>query len=165
MDFDHQQAFIMKRLIIISMVFVGLFFGCKKYEDGPLISLRSPTKRLYGNYTLKTYTVNGFDSLSLYNDSLSLSFSFFYDDVDYKNLCCIVGRRKDGNYSELYWSWRLINGNEVLQIYRSVGIIVGTGPFGTDKFPEWKILLLTNKKVKMKTTYNEKEYLIELKQE
>lgn len=135
-----------------------------KYDDGPLISLRSPTKRLYGAYTLSTYIVNGEDSLSLFNDSLCLTFSFFYDDVNSKDVCYIVGERKDGHYSELYWSWNLINDNKVLQIYRSVGIIIGTGPFGTDKFPEWEILRLTNNELKMKTTYNGKEYLIELKQ-
>ena len=62
----------MKKLILIFIVLAAITEGCKKYEDGPLISFRSVRNRLYGDYTLTKYTVNGVDSLSLYNDSLDI---------------------------------------------------------------------------------------------
>lgn len=86
----------MKRLILLALIIAGVFEGCKKYEDGPWLSFRSPIKRLYGGYTHEKYTVNGEDSLSLFYDSLRLTFQFFYNDVDYYNLCSLVDFRKDG---------------------------------------------------------------------
>jgi len=152
----------MKKLILILIVIAAITEGCKKYEDGPWISFRSPIKRLYGVYTLTKYTVNGEDSLSLFNDSLSLKFDFFYNDIDYVDLCLIGSFRKDGKWSQLYLYWKLINDDKTLNVYKSSGSSNGTGPFGNNKIVDWEILKLRNKKIWMKTTYNNKEYHIEL---
>ncbi|MDD2386770.1 MAG: hypothetical protein PHP52_08295 [Bacteroidales bacterium] len=32
--------------------------GCNKYEDGPLISLKSPEKRIVGEYIVESYIIN-----------------------------------------------------------------------------------------------------------
>ena len=160
----------MKKLILILIVLAAITESCKKYEDGSLFSFRSAKNRLYGTYDLKTYTVNGVDSLSLYKDSLGSVFSFFNNDVDGGNGCLIEGDRKDGNYTLLYWDWQLINKNKTLSISNSyaAGYLpvnsIGTGPFGDDKLPQWEILRLTNTEVNMKTNYNNKEYYIELKE-
>ncbi|MFH0864639.1 MAG: hypothetical protein V1904_00485 [Bacteroidota bacterium] len=153
---------IFKILILFLIVTASLTEGCKKYEEGPWISFRSPVKRLYRGYTLEKYTVNGEDSLSLFYDSLGLTFQFFYNDVDYYDLCSLVDFRKDGGWSNLYWRWRLIDSDTKLEVYSANGSTYGTGPFGIDKKPIWEILKFKNKKIWMKTTYNGKEYYIEL---
>ena len=154
----------MKKLILILIVLAAITEGCKKYPDGPLISFRSAEKRLYGLYDLTIYTVNGVDSLNLYNDSLGGYIDFFYNDVDDVNVCQISRDRKDGIYTSLYWKWQLINKNKTLTIIYSKGSdsFIGTGPFGEDKLPQWEILRLTDTEVNMKTNFNSKGYYIEL---
>lgn len=49
-------------LIIIATAFVA--FSCKKYEEGPGISFRSPDTRLEGTWVLETYLRNGQDETS-----------------------------------------------------------------------------------------------------
>ncbi len=150
-----------KAYFLILLIILAFPFACK-YEDGPLISFCSPEKRLYGNYTLVKYDVNGEDSLSIFYDSLGLNCRFFYDDVDYLNLYSNYGPRKDGKGCLLFWEWSLINDDKTLKIDKANGTSQGTGPFGVNKTPEWEILKLKNSKIKMKTNYNGKEYLIEL---
>ena len=70
----------MKKLLIILIVITAITEGCKKYEEGPCFSLRSAKKRLYGTYTLTQYTVNGVDSLSLFNDSLLSTIKIYHED-------------------------------------------------------------------------------------
>ncbi len=87
----------MKKLILLLIAITAITVSCKKYKDGPLISLRSPIARFFaGDKTLTKYTVNGVDSLSLYCDSLCTNFHFYYNTDDGKNYCSMAGRRKDG---------------------------------------------------------------------
>lgn len=136
-------------LIILSLAIV-IFSGCEKQK----------LHKIYGDYILITYEVNGIDSLPSYRDSLSTHYSFFYDDVAYKNVCYIIGDVSDGSYSELYWSWKFADGYKNIEIYKSVGDI-GVGPFGKDKFPIWEIKLGINH-IEMKTNFNDKEHYIYL---
>jgi hypothetical protein len=161
----------MRRKIFTLIIFAGLFSNCKKYEDGPLISLRSPIKRIYGTYSLYKYEVNGTDSLSLFKDSLFNVLKFFYDENTNTDGCTINGVRIDGKTSCLVWTWKLEKNNTTLRVVYSscltgLGITSwpsGTGPFSDKVKPEWKILRLTNSELKMNTNYNGKEYLIDLR--
>jgi hypothetical protein len=135
---------------------------CQPYEDGPALSCRSAEKRIMGGYHIKEYTVNGTDSLSLYNDSLCLNFDFYYNDVDCVNACSITGTRKDGGGCYLYWHWHLANDDTELIIDSSTGLSAGTGPFGKGRICTWTILRLKMKEIRMKTTYNGKEYRVKL---
>jgi hypothetical protein len=156
----------MKKTLLVILLLVGTFEGCKKYEDGPFISLRSAKHRLYGEYTLTTLNVDGEDQLNQYYDSLGKRFHFFFEDVNYYYDCDMSGFRKDGGLSTLVWTWSFTNKNKFLRITSSGGNYPGWsyGPFRNNYLPEWEILQLTNKEVKMKTTYNSKEYLIDLKE-
>jgi len=149
-----------KSLLVILLLTV--IIGGYRYEDGPLISFRSAENRLYGNYTLTNYTVDGEDQLNQYYDSLCKNFNIYYEGVSSnRDVCDIIGFRKDGKYSAVVWTWQLINKNKTFKVTSSDGNI-GTGPIGDNKNPAWEILRLTNKDIRMKTTYNGKEYLIEL---
>jgi len=153
-----------KKLILILIVIAAITEGCKKYSDGPLISFRSVRKRLFGDYTLTKYTVNVLDSLSLYNDSLDVKIHCFSREDDSNIYFNVYGNRKDGSYSDFAMICLLINKNKILKVLDTQGLSIGTGPFGKGKKPEWEILRLTNKELYMKTTYNGKEYYVELKE-
>jgi hypothetical protein len=154
------------KTIILLFLFFGFFASsCQEYPEGPCISFRSAKNRFYGWHTITKYTVNGEDSLGLYYDSLALSFYFYYEDVYNNDQCIITGDRKDGKGCDFVWTWMLTNNNKILKIISAGGSISkGTGPFKNNVTSEWKILKLKRNDIIMKTDYNNKEYLIELKQ-
>ncbi len=54
-----------KYLLMISLMTIGIFSGCKRYEEDPF-TLSTPEKRLRGSsWRLVSYTVNGVDSIIL----------------------------------------------------------------------------------------------------
>ena len=154
----------MKRILFYLIIITTILGGCKKYPEGPLISLRSAINRLYGTHTLKQYTVNGQDSLSLFYDTLALSFRFFYEEV-YGHNDCIIGEGQNihgHNSGTVVWTWMLNNNNKSLKILTSVGVNNALGPIGAGITPEWQIVELKKFNIKIKTTYNDKIYYIEL---
>lgn len=46
-------------ILMIAAVTAGSFTGCKKYEDGPALSLLSKKSRLAGDWTLVKWIYNG----------------------------------------------------------------------------------------------------------
>jgi hypothetical protein len=57
----------MKSLIKISVLIIALssiFVSCKKYEDGPMISLLTKKARITGDWVIDKVTVNGEDKTS-----------------------------------------------------------------------------------------------------
>jgi hypothetical protein len=77
--------------------------------------------------------------------------------MDYENVCTISG-------DHIGWIWYLSSDNKSLIVSSSNSLyeIGGTGPFGQDKTLSWEIVNLTKKSLVMKTTYNNKTYVIEL---
>lgn len=54
-----------RSLLILTAIIAALIAGCTKYEDGPVISLKSKTKRLTGaNWSLDKYLRNDNDETS-----------------------------------------------------------------------------------------------------
>lgn len=51
----------MKKTYLITILIFIIIFGCKKYEEGPLLSLRSKTQRLMGGYELEKYSIDEID--------------------------------------------------------------------------------------------------------
>ncbi len=145
-------------LWLLSLAGLMLVTSCQKYEEGPSISFRSAEKRIYGGYHIKEYTVNGTDSLDLFYDSLCLNFDFYYNDVEMVNSCAIAGNRRDGGGCNVYWHWRLSDDGLDLLVDEAPGLSTGTGPFGKGRLATWRILRLKAKEIRMKTTYNNKEY-------
>ena len=54
----------MKNYIILFFALALILLGCKKYEEGPALSLRSEENRLLGLKQIEKYTVDGVDSTS-----------------------------------------------------------------------------------------------------
>lgn len=55
----------MKKFFLLLLVFLFLY-GCKKYEDGPSLSLRPKKWRLSGSWHVEQMLVNGQDMTSAY---------------------------------------------------------------------------------------------------
>lgn len=71
-----------KNIFSIILIIGTSLTGCKKYEDGPALSLRSKTARVANTWKVESYTINGFDNTS---SLTSINYTETYD--------------KDGNYS------------------------------------------------------------------
>jgi hypothetical protein len=91
-------------ILMAGLVLVGLQ-GCKKYPEGPLISLNSRTERVANTWKVDNYKVNGTDFTSLVTD---------YTET----------YTRDGDYS---YQWGLFSGtgNWDFQNYDAEILIVG----------------------------------------
>ncbi len=100
----------MKRIIFASVILISFIAldSCKKYEEGPALSLRSKKARVANTWKVEQYLFNGSDQTSFFNSVLP-NYREVYD--------------KDGNYSFSYDSnsgsgrWEFQNDN--LEIKRS----------------------------------------------
>lgn len=81
-----------KKISVLIILLAGLMIptlqSCKKYPDGPLISLRSRTERVANTWRVDNYKENGKDYTSLV-----MNYTETYS--------------KDGNYS---YSWGILSG-------------------------------------------------------
>ena len=71
-----------KTIIASALLFLGVLAGCKKYEEGPALSLRSKNARVANTWKVESYTINASDYTS---ELTSINYTETYD--------------KDGNYS------------------------------------------------------------------
>lgn len=68
-------------IILIGMLIVPAFVSCKKYPDGPVISLRSRTARVANTWKVDNYKKNGTDYTSLvtnYTETYTKSGDYSY---------------------------------------------------------------------------------------
>ncbi|MFN3402489.1 MAG: hypothetical protein ACK40G_00250 [Cytophagaceae bacterium] len=76
----------MKLNLLIKSIPLSLFFllcSCVKYEEGPLISLRSAETRIEGCWRVDRYNVNGVDSMEfIINNHLNGEWVFSYRKRD-----------------------------------------------------------------------------------
>lgn len=146
----------MKKIILILIAIITIACGCKKYNYNRTL------KKIYGTYTVTSYTVDGIDSLSLFKDSLSTNFKFYFDDYDNDFVLEIDGNTALGKHILIVQTWGLMGDNTTLNLWASAYNVIGTGPFGEDKESTWTILELSKEFLRMKTLYNGKEYEISM---
>ena len=80
-----------------------LFFSCKKYEEGPLISLLTKKSRLCGEWKLESYTLNDTDLTSAFQQAHSANYILTISkDETYK---------EKGNFSD-EGTWRFRDDKE-----------------------------------------------------
>ncbi len=60
---------LLKLSIIIALGIMCFITGCKKYDDGPAISLRSTKARIIGCWEIYSYTDDGVEYFNEYSDS------------------------------------------------------------------------------------------------
>ena len=140
----------MKKILLMMLVIGAIATACDKTER--------TLKKIYGEYTIKNYTVDGVDSLSLYMDSLGCAFHFLYTDNNHGNMLLM-----EGGLHSLYYQWILKNDDNTIRLEPTTPGGYGTGPFGEERISEWTIIDLGKNNLIMQTTYNDKQYNIELR--
>jgi len=71
-------------LLICAALIMTVFQSCKKYPDGPLISLKSKTERVCNTWKVDNYKVNGNDFTSLvanYTETYTKDGNYLYTFV------------------------------------------------------------------------------------
>lgn len=148
----------MKKVILILMAFATIMAGCVKYEEGPAISVLSVEKKLYGDYMLVTYTINGIDSLQRMQDRFGLNFHFYYNEDNSANDIRIDGNNTTSNFISRY---SIINHYKDIRVDYGSIILTGYGNTNNDNI-EFSILKLAKNDVGLTTTYEGNTYYFEL---
>ncbi|OFX37268.1 MAG: hypothetical protein A2X08_10950 [Bacteroidetes bacterium GWA2_32_17] len=136
-----------------------LSFACKKYPNGPLISFRSVENRIKGSWKIIEFTSDGIDSLQYYNDSCGSTFQIWNSDVSEWES---QHYRINFIYKPFYGGFTFDDKKKVMNVDFGSGKRI-LGPIGKGS-SIWKILKLTNKKFKISTDYNGRNYIISFKQ-
>lgn len=72
---------------VYCIIFVLIIAGCSKYDEGPILSLRSPEKRLLGLWEISELKVDDVDYISTYRvDSIYVRFSIVKYDNTFINI-------------------------------------------------------------------------------
>jgi hypothetical protein len=148
-------------LVIITILLLSSFFGCKKYEEGPFLTLRSPYNRIEGQWSIEKYIVDEIDYSQLFKDSIGdyLVFELCYpgDGVDRNEIFTknINGSwRFDDNLEKIYIS---IESSPSFNTYDCIE------PFGKEITSIWEIRKLNNKEFRLETNFENKDYKLILK--
>jgi hypothetical protein len=151
-----------KNITLLSVAFVLLLTGsCKKYPDGPLLSLHTKKQRLGGIWDVEYFSINGFDSTAYLKNQF---FYGMYDfDVNHDSHDCYY-RSTSLGYS-LYGGWDFLNNNKDLKI----GFVIDSshkeqiGPYRSENVI-WEIRRLSEKQLWLKTAYSDgREYFVKFK--
>ncbi len=161
----------MKRhfLIIFTVIILIPFAACKKYEEGPRISLRSKKERLIGHWAVKTYLINNIDSTQLFKEKLGI---LFYIATSQEGVYAVVYNtlHSVGGLINLHGHWDFINKKEELvfdieQTFPNYSVvhdtIISFGPFSTYESSIWTIKKLKQKELIIENQTNDKIYRLE----
>ncbi|NTW33499.1 MAG: hypothetical protein HGB12_12905 [Bacteroidetes bacterium] len=149
----------MKKAFLFLLILTGIIEGCK-YDDGPVFSLISARHRVYGRYILEKFTINGIDSLQQMQNRYGLNFYFYYEDTNEVDDMEIFD--SGGNF-KFITRYSLTNHNKIIRM--NYGSVLLTGSWVPNyQATGMTILKLTHDEIHMKTTFNDKEYLFELKE-
>lgn len=155
----------MKSIKLISLLFIVLFFGCKKYpEDEKIFLLKKPEGRIWRKKVIiDEYSVNGIDSIPRVNAAIANCCSL--DEL----FMVTVGSSSKGEYraeivagydGELYYSFT--EKNEKLKLRHKI-----SGGFKYPMFFEgeniWDIKRLDNKRFVIEINKNGKHYRVGFK--
>ena len=156
----------MKKLKQIALLFIVIAFitssSCKKYPDGPLLSLHSKEHRIVGTWIVDYYSINGYDSTSYLQGQPYYGKYIFYkrkpDGDDYAEFVLLDNNNiyvSDGH-------WFFTNNKKNIDIDQSPLTQFYMNPY-IARAISWEIRRLTVSDLWLKTTYNGKEYFMKLK--
>jgi hypothetical protein len=149
-------------LLLVASTFI-LTGSCKKYPDGPLISLRTKEHRIAGTWDVEYFSINGFDSTSYLKSQPFYGMYFF----GIKNGNYIVAPALYGHeYPYLAsGSWTLKNHKKDIEITFGIDDLYSgqIGPYRS-KFAIWEIRRLTETEMWLRTIYSDgREYFVKFK--
>jgi len=141
----------MKKTLLLCLLLAAVVCGCKKYEDGPLISFRSAKSRLLGHHTLTKFTINGVDSLQAMNDRYGVKYYFYYNN-SLEHYTLMIENDKWQSYHE----FKFMDKNTGIEIRQSVLCPSCNGE------AELYYIKLMHNDIHLKSTFNSTEYYLEL---
>ncbi|OFY70571.1 MAG: hypothetical protein A2265_11280 [Bacteroidetes bacterium RIFOXYA12_FULL_33_9] len=142
-----------KLLFFITIILLLATNSCQKYEDGPLISLRSKDKRLYNNWNVTSLKVDGVESIDEFNEKcLNTPIYFWFDKKEYK---AYYGFEVSNHSGRLY-----AGGTAITLVMGDFddSLFVGFGPFNRNIAVNWWIKRLTNDELWMECHFDYKHY-------
>jgi len=153
------------KYILIHKYFIVLlvFFciGCKKYPDGPLLSLHTREHRVVGKWGVAAYYVNGADSTQyILNSPYYGVYELRSRKHNYEAHYLAIGPYSRNSK----WSFEGVGMNEKTKIhigFSSIGQPGYLAPYDGNAW--WEIRRLTEKEMWLKTVYNNKEYLVKFR--
>ncbi len=162
-----------KKSTIIITLFITVFFSCKKYEEGPYLSLYSKEHRVVGTWTVESFFINGVDSTTYLTQSPLIG-KYIFEEIKHNEdeggyTYSSIGN--EGSDTSLFytasgrWSFSANKNNIFIRIkfdlptYRHFNI----GPFGSTTC-EWEIKRLKEKEMWLYTIYSGREFYLKLKQ-
>jgi len=137
-----------------------LFLAACKYEDGPLISLRSKHNRLDGTWKFKEVLVDEIDSTSAYQQQFT--YISIVSGEDLWNAYMVDAQiefHSDSNYTQAK-GW--FNKNKTLLHISFLSIFTWSFGFIGGYNEDWEVLKLSNNNLWFKTNYNNRTYLFKL---
>jgi hypothetical protein len=143
----------MKKVILFLIVLACITESCKKYPDGPCISLRSAKNRIVGTWKVDKLYINDIDSTDEFNSKLGCEFEFTKDVLNPQGDACMFHLKNCNNNAIYQGFWYMVheNKNIVTNFFEDSTFINAIGPFGNDRTGYWTILKLTNKEMKLST--------------
>jgi hypothetical protein len=143
------------RLFCLAAMFLT---GCKKYPDGPLLNLIPKESRIDAQWDVEYFSIDGYDSTAyLKSKPFYAGYSFTVND-HFASYAAGYPYNKTG-------TWELQNKKNDLYVHFAVyfGLPdVSVGPYGANDVV-WEIRRLQERKLWLKTTYNNKVYYVKFK--
>jgi hypothetical protein len=169
----------MKNKLLILIIFV-LFLGCKKYSEDPFISMKSPEKRLEGDWQITSYKIDGVESLALFLPTDSFNNLGFNQNSYPPKVSFFRDNKYEGHYNTtdygMGWWYLLKTQNydylniqlQTLPLYQSINNMTWPPLFFNEKqnLSNVKSLWLVKRLYKNKLhliQYNTKKYELEFK--
>lgn len=145
----------MKRssILVLLFVFMAGSFSCKKYEENPLINLKTKTNRIEGEYFIAKYEVNGIDSTYILNSIIP----------------SITIRNKEGRDNTkrimggfVYGTWDFEDHKKQFLINIDERDEYFVGPFVNRAENQWRITKLTDRELHLNASINNISYIVHL---
>ena len=138
------------------------FSGCKKYPDGPAISLLSKESRITGEWDVEYFSIDGYDSTSYLKSQTFYGKYFLSSEMEASHKLFIFKSISDDPNDNGHGLWMFLNHKESLYINFENYHGASTGAYRA-KSVVWEIRRLKNKELWLKTLYNGKENFIKFK--
>ena len=146
------------------LLLIVFLTSCKKYDEGPWISLNSKEKRLVGTWEVEKFTVNGYDSTHYFRKYDSPKFAIvesglfiLLEDI----LTAPINPRKSlsgyWNFEDKKRELKWIFNNQDSQDETGIDI----GPLSIDRTSFWEIKRLKMNELFIETNYDGSHYRIE----
>jgi hypothetical protein len=153
---------------IIVLLLISLTFAACRYDEGPMISLRSVETRVTNHYILDEFAKNGIDMTQELADSVGKEWQFLTKEEAYGKVNNLMVYPTDSivpykaDYSIRYKENVDISfkPSSVYTNYYYIGI----EPFKGGIYITWKIERLTKDEMWLSCTYNNADYYLKLKE-